>query len=149
MRIFIGGVMQASNHGKKLMDQDYRRQIGEALTARWPDVEVVDPYALHPNSVDYDDAAAKATLFAMIDLAIGSDLVIAYAPVASMGTAMEMYAAYQHGVPVVAISPMAENWVVRSLSQRVYNNLGSFLAAIQAADTPAALLNRWDADERG
>ncbi|OIO96446.1 MAG: hypothetical protein AUK03_03980 [Anaerolineae bacterium CG2_30_64_16] len=140
MRLFIGGVMQASNHGKQLMDQDYRRQIGEALTARWPDVEVVDPYALHPNSVEYNDAAAKATLFAMIDLAIGSDLVIAYVPVASMGTAMEMYAAYQHGVPVVVISPMAENWVVRSLSRRVYDDLASFLAAVKVADTPAGLL---------
>jgi len=51
-----------------------------------------------------------------------------------------MYAAYQHGVPVVVISPMAENWVVRSLSRRVYDDLASFLAAVKVADTPAGLL---------
>ena len=33
MRIFIGGVMQASNHGKGIVDQGYREQIATALQA--------------------------------------------------------------------------------------------------------------------
>lgn len=139
MRIFIGGVMQASNHGKGIVDQDYRRQITDALCARWPETEVVDPFALHPNSVEYDDAAAKATLTASLAHAASSDLVIAYLPVASMGTALEMYAAHQAGVPVITISPLAENWVVRAYSRRVYPDVESFLVAVQAASLPVDL----------
>ncbi len=114
MRVFIGGVMQASNHGKGIVDQGYRRRIAAALQARWPEIEIVDPFEIHPDSVEYDDPAAKETLFALLDLAAGSDLVIAYVPTASMGTALEMYRAYQAGVPVVTISPLATNWVVKA-----------------------------------
>lgn len=140
MRVFIGGVMQASITGKGIVSQDYRQQITDALCARWPEIEVIDPFALHPNSVEYDDAAATATLIASLAHAASSDLVIAYVPVASMGTALEMYAAYQAGVPVVTISSLAENWVVRAFSQRVYPDVESFMVAVRAAWLPVDLV---------
>jgi prephenate dehydrogenase len=136
MRVFIGGVMQASIQGKGIVSQDYRRQIADALWARWPEIEVIDPFAQHPNSVEYDDAEAEATLTASLASAASADLVIAYVPVASMGTALEMYAAHQAGVPVVTISPLAENWVVRAYSRRVFPDVESFLAAVQTAGSP-------------
>lgn len=139
MQVFIGGVMQASIQGKGIVSQDYRRQIADALQVRWPDIEVIDPFALHPNSVSYDDEGAQKTLFAMLDHAAASDVVIAYVPTASMGTALEMYVAHQRGVPVITISPLAENWVVRALSQRVFPDMASFLRAVAAAESPAAL----------
>ena len=46
---------------------------------------------------------------------------------------------YVAGVPVVTISPLAENWVVRALSRRVYGDLDEFLAAVGAAETPALI----------
>ena len=64
----------------------------------------------------------------MLDHAAASDLLIAYVPTASMGTALEMYVAHERGVPVVTISPLAENWVVRALSRRVYPGSGRFHA---------------------
>ncbi|MGC8782217.1 MAG: hypothetical protein ACP5UQ_15255 [Anaerolineae bacterium] len=140
MRIFIGGVMQASNPGKGIVDQSYRQQIAAALEARWPAVEVIDPFRLHPNSVEYDDAAARATLFDMLDRAAASDLVIAYVPTASMGTALEMYVAYRAGVPVITISPLATNWVVMALSRRVFPDLPAFFAALATAESPLALV---------
>jgi len=75
----------------------------------------------------------------MPDHAAASDLLIAFVPTASMGTALEMYVAHERGVPVVTISPLAENWVVRALSRRVYPDLPDFLAAVGAAETPARL----------
>ena len=54
---------------------------------------------------------------AMIDHAAAGDLLIAYVPAAGMSAALEMYVAHEHGVPVVTISPLAENWVVRALSR--------------------------------
>lgn len=131
--------MQASIPGKGIVNQDYRQVIGQALKARWPDIEIVDPFILHPNSVEYGDDEARETLLAMADLAGRCDLVIAYVPTASMGTALEMYSAYRAGVPVVTISPLSENWVVKTLSRRVYGDLDAFLAQVRHAVAPMAL----------
>jgi hypothetical protein len=139
VRIFIAGVMQASYQGKGMADQQYRSEIRAALLARWPWLEIVDPFELHPDSVAYGDAEAKDTLFRMIELAESSDLVIAYAPVASMGTALEMYAAYLRKVPVLSISPMSDNWVVRALSRRVFPDISSFVSFIADVESPSAL----------
>ena len=139
MRVFIAGVMQASSLSKGVVDQRYRAEIRALLLARWPELDVVDPFELHPHSVEYQNAEARDTLFGMIELAKSSDLVIAYAPVASMGTALEMYAAYLENVPVLTISPMADNWVVRVLSARVFPDLASFSDFVAAAESPSAL----------
>jgi hypothetical protein len=139
VRVFIAGVMQASSPTKGIVDQRYRSEIRSALLARWPELDVVDPFELHPNSVEYLDAEARATLLNLLDLASSCDLVVAYAPVASMGTALEMYVAYLRNVPVVTISPLAENWVVRGLSRRVFPDMASFAEFVAGAESPAAL----------
>jgi hypothetical protein len=139
VRVFIAGVMQASSLTKGIVDQRYRSEIRLALLARWPELDVVDPFELHPNSVDYQDVEAKSTLLSLLDLAGSSDLVVAYAPVASMGTALEMYAAFVRNVPVVTISPMVDNWIVRALSRRVFPDLTSFSDFVAGAESPAAL----------
>lgn len=142
MRVFLAGVMQASLPGKGIVDQGYRNAIGDALLAKWPDLDVVDPLVLHPNSVEYDDETARETLFALITLATTCDLVIAYVPQASMGTALEMNAAYQAGIPVTAISPMRENWVIRAVSDRVFHDLQSFMAFLATLNQPRELVDR-------
>lgn len=139
MRVFIGGVMQASRVDNALEDQGYRNVLADALRLRWPDLEVIDPLAIHPNSVTYNDEAARETLFSLLELATGCDVLIAYVPQASMGTALEMYVAYQKRVPVITISPMAANWVVRGLSQRVFPDLASFMAYLQTLSDPEQL----------
>lgn len=141
MRVFLAGVMQASLAGKGIVDQSYRNAIGEALLAKWPGLDVVDPLVLHPNSVEYDDNAARETLFALVTLASSCDLVIAYVPQASMGTALEMNAAYEKDVPVIAISPLRENWVIRALATRVFADLDAFTGWLQGLDEPAQLID--------
>jgi hypothetical protein len=96
--------MQGSRLDRFIGDQDYRRAIARAIREVDPTIEVVDPNDLHPNGVDYDDERAKATLLEMLELAGQADLVIAYAPQASMGTAIEMWQAFQAGTPLVTIS---------------------------------------------
>jgi hypothetical protein len=118
--------MQGSRRDRYIDAQDYRRVITEAILEHRPDWVVVDPNELHPNGVDYDDQAAKTTLLELADLAGQADLVIAYAPKASMGTAIEMWQGFQAGAPVVTISPMAANWVVRHLSDVVLPDLAAF-----------------------
>lgn len=126
MKVFIGGIMQGSRRDHDIDDQDYRRVIADAIVARHPEAEVWDPNELHPDGVNYDDKLAKSTLLEMFDLASQSDLLVAYAPTASMGTAIEMWNAYEVGAPVVTISPMAANWVVRYLSAAVLPDLDAF-----------------------
>lgn len=140
MRVFIAGVMQASIPGKGIVDQTYRTDIGDLLRARWPELDVVDPLVLHPTSVEYDDELAKSTLFALLELAAGSDLVVAYVPQASMGTALEMYRAYNEGIPVICISPLRENWVVRSIARRVFPDIPAFAAYVAGLARPEQLL---------
>ncbi len=141
MRVFIAGVMQASLAGKGIVDQSYRNAIGEALLAKWPELDVIDPLVLHPNSVEYDDEAARETLFALVTLAASCDLVIAYVPQASMGTALEMNAAYEKGVPVIAISPLRENWVIRAMASRLFPDMEAFVAHLGALETPGELID--------
>jgi len=126
VKVFIAGIMQGSRMDRYIDDQDYRRIISETLRARRADVEIMDPNELHPNGVDYDDELAKTTLLEMADLASQADLVVAYVPQASMGTALEMWKAFEAGVPLVTVSPMAANWVIKHLSSVVLPDLDGF-----------------------
>jgi hypothetical protein len=126
MRVFIGGIMQGSRRDRYIDDQDYRRIIAEAVLAQRPDAEIIDPNELHPNGVDYGDKQAKATLLELFERAAQADLLVAFAPRASMGTAIEMWQAFQSGAPLITISPMADNWVVKHLSAVVLPDLESF-----------------------
>ena len=126
MRVFIGGVMQGSMQGRGVSDQGYRWAITRVVRARHPEVEIVDPQALFPDSMDYDDDRARQVFFGMVEEAARADVVIAYLPEASMGTALEMVRAYDAGTPVISISPMIENWFIRFLSRRVLSTLEAF-----------------------
>ena len=132
MKIFIAGIMQGSRLDRYIDDQDYRRVIAQAVLERCPGAEIVDPNELHPDGVGYGDERAKATLLALIDLVGQADLVVAYAPRASMGTAIEMWQAFQAGIPVVTISPMDANWVVRHLSAAILPDLDAFRSWVAA-----------------
>jgi len=60
-----------------------------------------------------------------------ADIVVAYLSQASMGTAIEMWRAYEKGVPVLTISALAENWVVNFLSTRVFPTMDEFAVFIE------------------
>lgn len=126
MRVFIGGVMQGSKKGMGINDQGYRQIISQAVRTRHPAVEILDPAALFPDSVNFDDDRARQVLFGMAEEAVTADIVIVYLPEASMGTALEMVRAYDAGTPVVSISPMTHNWFIRFLSRRVFSTLEAF-----------------------
>jgi len=130
MRVFIAGIMQGSRTDRNIETQDYRREIARIVRQHIPGVEVWDPVELHPRSVGYGPEKAKRTLLELASLAGQADAVIAYLPSASMGTAVEMWTAHQNGTPVYTISPLAGNWVVESLSERVFASLAPFEAFV-------------------
>ena len=130
MRVFIAGIMQGSRTDEGIVAQNYRQKITQILRDHVPGVEVVDPIALHPNSVGYSPEQAKQTLVELAKEACRVDALVAYVPAASMGTAIEMWQAYQSDVPVYTISPLTSNWVVRSLSTRVFPDVAAFQAFV-------------------
>jgi sulfur carrier protein ThiS len=137
LRVFIAGVMQGSRRENNISAQDYRRQIGRCLQAHLTNVEIVDPLQLHPNSVEYDEAAARRTLIEMAKTAGRSDAVVAFVPEASMGTALEMWTAYESSRPIFTISPLIHNWVVKCLSTRIFADVESFCAFVAAGEFEA------------
>ncbi len=126
MRVFIAGVMQGSRTDDLVTDQNYRQIITRILQENLRDVEIIDPWALHPESERYGVERAHDTFISMTALAGQADVLVAYVPEASMGTAIEIWEAYRSGVEVFSISPMAENWVVKLLSFQVFSTLEAF-----------------------
>lgn len=130
MRVFIAGIMQGSRLDRDIDDQGYRHSIARAILEHQPGAEILDPNELHPDGVDYDDQKARRTLLDLAAMAGQCDLLVAYVPQASMGTAIEIWQAFQAGLPIVTISPMAANWVIRHLSDILLPDLAAFRAWI-------------------
>jgi hypothetical protein len=137
MRIFLAGIIQGSLVEAEIHRQDWRAEIQAALARHVADAEVYCHYSLHPTSITYDQSDICATFEQGLAEARASDVLVAYLPSASMGTAIEMHEAARAGVVVLTITPMAANWVVRAYSDRIFkdtNEFESFLADGQLAD---------------
>ncbi len=146
MRVFIAGVMQADRTDRFIEAQDYRGEISRALRQRLPDVQILDPFALHPNSVDYDDVQARATFLSLTKMAGTADLLIAYLPKLSMGTAMEMWEAHQAQTYIVAVTPFVHHWAVRFTANEVLPDLDTLLTHIENGRIPQLLQSRAKVD---
>ncbi len=132
MRFFLAGIMQGSHTGAVLHDQDYREHIKRLLRAHFPDAEVYDPLADHNDSIAYDEPTGRRVFFRHNRMCRQIDVLLAFLPEASMGTAIEMWEAYQHGAAVITISPMEHNWAVKFLSHELYADVEEFQAALES-----------------
>jgi nucleoside 2-deoxyribosyltransferase len=130
MQIFIAGIMQGARSDHLIDDQTYRVQITHAINAHLPEAHVYDPWALSPGSVDFDSETARNTFHTHLQQVENADALIAYLPRASMGTAMEMWQAYQNNVPILAVSPMQHHWAIRFTAHEVLPDLDSLMAYI-------------------
>jgi hypothetical protein len=139
MRVFIGGIIQGSKHGQEIHSQDYRTRIKEALEEHVSDAVIHCQFELHPESVNYPASEGRLVFFQGVAQASVCDVVIAYLPEASMGTAIEMWEAQQAGKIVFSISPMGTNWVINYLSRRVFTDIESFLEFIRSGEFLAAV----------
>jgi hypothetical protein len=123
---FIAGIIQGSSTSRELSDQSYRQRLIRLLKKVFPDASIVSPYDLHPDSIDYDLQKGKTTFFDMVNRATQCDVLIAYLPEASLGTAIEIWESHRNGVIVWTISPMKENWVIRFFSHRIFHTMAEF-----------------------
>lgn len=156
---FLAGVMQGSRRGEHFADQSYRAELNALITAYRPQAEVRDPGRLMQSWVgdreaelraaharlggpdilrrnDYEPAVADLTgvFERLVRLSAASDVCVAWLPdhEASMGTAVEMWAAREAGRVVVAISSMRQNLAVLSCSSVIVPDLTAFTALLAA-----------------
>ena len=129
MRIFIAGIMQGSHAKAAIHDQDYRGRIYSLLKTAFPEAEIYDPRANHKKSLEYKETTGREVFFRHNFMCREIDVLLAYLPEASMGTAIEMWEAYQHGAVVVSISPLKHNWAVKFLSHILYADIAEFETA--------------------
>lgn len=126
MKVFIAGVMQGNRKDGKIHSQNYRKEITEVLARLKKNLKVVDPDTIGEQA---------AEIFFRSNSIVGNvDLVIAYLPEASMGTAVEMWEAWKNKVPIITISPLKYNWVVKLLSSKVYSTVADFAKGVEIGE---------------
>lgn len=152
--VCIAGVVQGAREGTATADQSYRARISAAILARFPHATIFCPVAALQESFSGDTAqlaaefasfrsqpvvqersmsrlvlAVRERFRELVRQAGRADVMIAYVPAElSMGTAMEMWAAYQHDRPVITISPMNQNLAIISTSTVLVPTLEEFEA---------------------
>ncbi|HCR36271.1 hypothetical protein A2130_01350 [Candidatus Woesebacteria bacterium GWC2_33_12] len=123
--VFIAGVMQGSKT-EGIHSQDYRTEITNILNKHLKNVEVVDPDKTDPDRLNYNFEQSKKMFFDYCAVAGKVDLLISFLPIASMGSSIEMWNAYQANIPIFTITPMPQNWVIKLLSKEVFSDLEDF-----------------------
>jgi hypothetical protein len=130
MKIFLAGIMQGSHLGAVLHNQNYREDLKQLLREHLPDAQLYDPLSDHADSLDYDADRGRSVFMKHNRMCREVDVLIAFVPEASMGTAIEMWEAHTAGRIVLTISPMSHNWAVRFLSDVVYPDFETFAAQL-------------------
>jgi hypothetical protein len=131
MHFFLAGIMQGSHAAAQCHGQEYRAALAQLIAAHFPGADVYDPHAKHSTSLDYSHETGRDVFFRHNRMCREVDVLVAFVPEASMGTAIEMWEAYQHGAAVIAISPLRHNWAVKFLSHALYADLPAFEAALK------------------
>jgi hypothetical protein len=158
-RVFIAGTIQGANSDLRIDDQSYREQIAALVRSRFPAAECFDPSAevtrrladpttlsvigklvgdappvLDLGSLPAELAALRTTFNEMTQEAAKCDLCIAFLPgrTLSMGTAMEMQAAFAAGVPIATVTSLVDNLAVMSVSSWVVRDLPALTELLDA-----------------
>ena len=126
MNIFLAGIIQGSHVEAKIHAQDWRTPITAALEQYLPDADVYCHYSIHPQSITYEMPDIRKTFKEGLAQAKTCDVLVAWLPSASMGTAIEMYEAFRCGAVVLTISPMSANWVLRLYSHKIFPGMEPF-----------------------
>ena len=141
LTFFIAGIMQGSHITPEMHNQDYRTVIKGELQACLSHAEIYDPWANHKESLEYNDSEGRDVFLNHNRMCGEVDVLIAYVPTASMGTAIEMWEAYRNGKIVISISPLLENWAVKFLSNVVYKDLAEFTDAARKGELAKKIIN--------
>ena len=139
---FVAGIIQGSLQDRSIHGQSYRDSLVGLLRTAFPDAETYCPIENYPNSLSFTDEVARQTFLGLMERAGRADVLVAYVPEASMGTAIEMWQAHRSGRLVVAISPMEANWAIRFLSDVLLPDIAAFESFVRSGEMAALLVAR-------
>ena len=122
---FRAGIIQGALPDA-MHDQGYRGSIGAILQHAFPEATIFNPVEAYPGSLNFDYQTGKHAFFDLMARAGRADVLVAYLPEASMGTAIEIWNAYNAGHLVIAISPLAENWVLKFMAHHICPDVADF-----------------------
>lgn len=149
MNIFLAGIIQGSITEDRIHLQDYRSELKRVLRKALPDAEVFCPIDNHPKSLEYSFAKGRDVFMYLMRKAAETDLLLAFVPEASMGTAVEMWEACNHGKLVIAISPMKSNWVIKYLAHRVFATIEEFERFTESGALADLIATHYGSEPRG
>jgi len=142
VKFFIAGIMQGSKVQNSIFGQDYRQEISGLIRSAFPEAEIYDPFAKNQDSITYSKGTGLATFLGHNKMCgTEVDVLIAFVPEASMGTAIEMWEAWKNHALVISISPMKHNWAIKFLSHIIYPDIPAFADAIRKGDVQKAVKN--------
>ncbi len=142
-QFFLAGIIQGSRQDLNVHDQSYRNEIRSVIHRVIPDSRVFCPVENHPESISYNDEDAKKIFLTHLEKVRESHCLIVYLPEASMGSSIEMWEAYHHHIPVITITPMVTNWVVRILSDKVVKDMLDFSRFVESGKLTELLVRRF------
>ncbi|CAJ1416667.1 unnamed protein product [Effrenium voratum] len=144
-RYFISGVMLGSQKTLTeagLAPQNYRQQISDVIRKADPEAVIVDPLevvqqkAARENSnmdgLNSSTGAVREAFLEVVGLVQTCDVIVSHLPEASMGSAVELWEARKHQLTVLTISPMKDNWTIRSVTDHNFADLADFEANLSA-----------------
>ena len=124
--VFLAGVIQGSQAGTEIESQSYRDRLKDIFAEKAPGLVVYCPFENHSSSVEYDDEQGREVFLHHLELCQKARMLVAYLPTASLGTAIEIWECRKAGVPIIAISPMYHNWVLRFFVDLILPDLDAF-----------------------
>ncbi len=139
---FIAGIIQGSRQDLDVYDQSYRDRIKHTLCKSFPASQIYCPVERHPDSPKYTNEKAREVFMKHIDRIRDTDVLIVYLPEASLGCAIEMWEAHQKHKVIITVSPMATNWIVRLLSDRVFRDLEAFIRFTESGQLLECLMRK-------
>jgi len=148
-QFFLAGIIQGSHLDLCVHNQAYRPRIESLLSKNFPKSKVFCPVKKHPESPTYSDEDAKRVFFKHVDVVKQSHCLIVYLPEASLGSGIEMWEAYHQNIPIITISPMTTNWVVRIFSHVVCEDINSFQKFVERGDLKNLLNQRYQLNPKG
>lgn len=134
MKVFIAGIMRGSNDDESFHEQGYRGAVKRLVRQYLKGAEIYDPLQSCDieQSNKNDDKRNEQIYITEAQVAKEADLLIAFLPEASMGTAIEMWEAYNNGAIIISITKMVHNWTVKFLSTKVYTDFFLFEKALKS-----------------
>ncbi len=140
LTIFVAGVIQGSCKGTDICDQSYRVKLTSLLRNAMPEANVFCGVEEYPGSPFYEEEKARKAFFDLMLRAEKADVVVAYLPQASLGTAIEIWQAHKANRKVFTISPMTENWVIKFLADRNFTSIEAFEEFVKTGEFGNSIL---------